>query len=500
MSARRWPIVTFALIAINTVVFLFTHYGTGDESAKLGEVRLHLITLAAMHPELQVPAETQQMVEAVRKQYPEWWAHMQQEDRPKDAWDAHVRLLVDHDALQEEMNSLSGQYSELCATSPSMQYGFIAAERKPLTYITATFLHAGWWHLIGNMWFLWLAGFILEDNWGRMTYAAFYLIAGAAAHQFYAWMSPESIVPTLGASGAVAGLIGAFLVRFPKLKIEMKLYILLVFLIGYFRAFRFKLAAYWLLPLWLLVELSKGSLFGAGDGINHWAHVGGFVFGGLVACAIRFSHLEHKVNQSIEQKTAWVCDPAIARASELLEQHRMDEAIPILRNFAASHPDSLEAANLLSQAYWRKCDLPAFREANLQLCALHLKAREWGLAWQCLQEVRNTTEGKIPANLWFDLCRAAENLKNYDVALSECQQLIATYPDDRHAFMAQIAAGRICLSHLQRPQDALNFFQAASASSIPHLDWEQTIQAGIRNAKAALSPSGPVATPALANR
>ena len=76
-------------------------------------------------------------------------------------------------------------------------------------------------HLIGNMWFLWLAGFVLEDVWGRWLYSAFYLIAGAAALQFHAWSNAGSITPTLGASGAVAALMGAFLVRFPKMKIEM---------------------------------------------------------------------------------------------------------------------------------------------------------------------------------------------------------------------------------------------------------------------------------------
>ncbi len=95
------------------------------------------------------------------------------------------------------------------------------AQPTAISYLTANFLHGGWMHLIGNMWFLWLAGFVLEDVWGRWLYSAFYLIAGAAALQFYAWSNPGSITPTLGASGAVAALMGAFLVRFPKMKIEM---------------------------------------------------------------------------------------------------------------------------------------------------------------------------------------------------------------------------------------------------------------------------------------
>jgi len=212
--------------------------------------------------------------------------------------------------------------------------------------------------------------------------------------------------------------------------------------------------------------------------------------GGLVALLLRLSHLEHKVNQAIEKETSWTCDPAIEQASELMESNQPDQAMAVLNGFLASHPDSVDAVSLLQQICWRKGDVPAFRDAGLKLCALHLKAREWELAWQCFQELRNVSSEKMPANLWFDLCRAAENLKDFDLALNEYRQLAAAYPADRYALMSQIGAGRICLSQLQRPQDALGFFQAAANSPVPHLDWEQTIEAGIRNAKAAMAGSG----------
>ena len=109
--------------------------------------------------------------------------------------------------------------------------------------------------MIGNMWFLWLAGFILEDNWGRLIYSIFYLVAGAAALQFYAWCAPGSYIPLVGASGAVAALMGGFLVRFPRMKIEMGFYSLI------FRH-RFKAPAYALLPFWLGMEFLYGSVSG----------------------------------------------------------------------------------------------------------------------------------------------------------------------------------------------------------------------------------------------
>jgi tetratricopeptide (TPR) repeat protein len=86
------------------------------------------------------------------------------------------------------------------------------------------------------------------------------------------------------------------------------------------------------------------------------------------------------------------------------------------------------------------------------------------------------------------LCRCAENQKLFERAVDEYKKLAAAYPSDKQCLVAQIAAGRICLKQLGRPQDALRFFEAASASPVPHLDWEQTIAAGIRDAKAAGSP------------
>lgn len=486
MEARRWPVVTLGLITLNVVIFLFTHYAATPPPSKLvAEVPLHILLLAAEHPQLDVPEESGRIIKYIEERAPQFWTLLKDENRPPvDAWDKQFKTESDLIILQREMNSLNRQFVELRDSVPSLRYGFIPAERTPLTYITANFLHGGWLHLIGNMWFLWLAGFVLEDTWGRVVYTIFYFVAGAAALQFYAWTNPESITPLIGASGAVAGLMGAFLVRFPRMKIEMAW-------IFFFRLrYRFKASAYWLLPIWLLMEVFYGTLFGTSSGVAHWAHVGGFILGGVLAYVLRLSNVERKMNQAIEEKTSWTCDPAIDQATDLMEKNQVDEAISVLQGFTASHPDSIDAFNLLQQIYFRKGDLTAFREAGLTLCSLHLKAREWELAWQCFQELRNTSDVKLPANLWFDLCRAAENLKNYDLALQEYQQLAAAYPSDRQAFMSQVAAGRICLSNLQRPQDALNFFQAAAASPVPHLDWEQTIQAGIRNAKAALAGSG----------
>lgn len=481
MSARRWPVITFALIAINVVVFLLTFSSIEEQSAKLGETKTHLLILAASHPTVKVPETVEPFVTAFQKNNPGVWKQIQDPNREiVDTWDARMRVLDEPEIWQQEMDSLAAEFTQESASSITEQYAFIPSNPKPLAYLTANFLHGGWLHLIGNMWFLWLAGFVLEDAWGRFTYGTFYLIAGAAALQFYAWTNPGSMTPTLGASGAVAALMGAFLVRFPKLRIEM------AWLFG-FRLYRFKMAAYWLLPLWLAMEVFYGSLLGTMGGVAHWAHVGGFVFGALSAMLIKVSGLETKLNEAVEAEVSLNAAPEIAEAEELIHANRTDEAVEVLTKFIGTNASSLEAWTLLQAAYLRKGDTAGLQQASAKVCELHMRARENEAAWANYEDFLKMPGARMPAQVWLDLCRTAESLELFDRAATEYEQLAQAYPTERQALHAQLGAARVCLKKLNRPNDALRLYSAASASPIPHLDWEQAIAAGIREAKNMMS-------------
>jgi tetratricopeptide (TPR) repeat protein len=258
--------------------------------------------------------------------------------------------------------------------------------------------------------------------------------------------------------------------------------------------YRFKAPAYALLPLWVLMEVFYGSLFGKMSGVAHWAHAGGFAFGVAAAAALHYTRLEHAANQVIEDKITLATDPEIAQASDLIDQRQYDEALALLTNYLAAKPDSLDACNLLQQLHWRKGDLPAFQDAMTRLCALHLRHRYDDAAWQDYEEFLNSGGKQMPAATWFELCRAAEGKQLYERALAEYDKLAAAHPAERHAVMAQVGAGRICLTRLHRPQDALRYFESAAASPVPHLDLETNIAAGIREAKAAISPMPSPAT------
>jgi membrane associated rhomboid family serine protease len=386
----------------------------------------------------------------------------------------------DPDLLQSEMNGLSSELRQARANSILEKYTFVPAHPTAISYLTANFLHGGILHLVGNMWFLWLAGFVLEDFWGRPLYAAFYVASGAAAIIFHSWFNPGSIVPMLGASGAIAALMGAFLVRFPTMRIEMCCWIFL-------RPRRFKAPAYWLLPAWLVSEVFYGSMFGQATGVAHWAHVGGFVFGALAALGLRYSGLEQIAHEKVEAEVTLASDPQIQQASDFIDKGELAAAEAILKKYLSEKPYCVDGYTLLSHVYHKKNDAAGRAEVLAKICRIHLSGRENELAWKAYEEFLSVGGQTLPVEMWIELCRAAESQQLFDRAVSEYEKLAVTYPADRQSVRAQLGAARVRLKRLNQPERALELFQAAAASAVPHRDWEQSIAAGIQEAKNALS-------------
>jgi len=141
------------------------------------------------------------------------------------------------------------------------------------TIVTAMFLHAGWMHLGGNMLFLWIYGDNLEEEMGHFGFLLFYLACGAAAGLAQALPDPGSPVPMVGASGAIAGVMGGYLLLFPKAKVD----VLFIFII-FFRIFA--IPAWIVLGIWFTIQIFSGFATPSdAGGVAYWAHVGGFAAG-----------------------------------------------------------------------------------------------------------------------------------------------------------------------------------------------------------------------------
>jgi membrane associated rhomboid family serine protease len=158
-----------------------------------------------------------------------------------------------------------------------------------LTVLSSMFLHGGWLHLIGNMWFLWLFGNNVEDSQGHLRYLVFYILCGLAAAATQTFMSPNSVVPMVGASGAISGVMGAYVILYPRVRIHM-LVVLVIFIT------RIVVPAYLMLGYWFLLQLLSGSAGQGEGGVAFWAHVGGFVAGALLISVFKDEELvsEHR--------------------------------------------------------------------------------------------------------------------------------------------------------------------------------------------------------------
>jgi membrane associated rhomboid family serine protease len=150
--------------------------------------------------------------------------------------------------------------------------------------LASLFLHGGWEHLIGNMLFLWIFGNNVEDRLGRLPFLVFYLLGGVAAALAQVWIEPASDIPLVGASGAIAATLGAYIVLYPQARI-----LTFVFLVFFYQLI--EVPAVLVLAFWFVLQLIDGvATLGAqtaGGGVAFFAHIGGFVAGALVGVAVR---------------------------------------------------------------------------------------------------------------------------------------------------------------------------------------------------------------------
>ena len=155
-------------------------------------------------------------------------------------------------------------------------YAMVPDHLRLTSLVTSMFLHGGWWHLIGNMWFLWVFGSHIEDVMGAPRFLLFYLTCGVVSAAVQLAMSLGSPVPTLGASGAIAGVMGAFLVLYPRVRVTTLIFII-------FFVTTVEIPAAFMLIYWFLIQLVSG-LFSSGSfsdsgGVAWFAHIGGFLAG-----------------------------------------------------------------------------------------------------------------------------------------------------------------------------------------------------------------------------
>lgn len=179
----------------------------------------------------------------------------------------------------------------------------IGAGPQYTNVVTSMFLHGGWMHLLGNLWFLWLFGNNVEDSMTRPRFIAFYLLCGLGAALAQVMAEPSSGIPMVGASGAISGVMGAYLVLYPHARVFC------ILPLG-FIPLQFALPAWAMLIYWMGLQLVGGfsqSVAGEGGGVAFWAHVGGFVAGlVLIKVFAKSNHVRaHEAQHYRPERVTW---------------------------------------------------------------------------------------------------------------------------------------------------------------------------------------------------
>ncbi|HEV2561390.1 MAG TPA: rhomboid family intramembrane serine protease [Rhizomicrobium sp.] len=153
------------------------------------------------------------------------------------------------------------------------------------TILTSMFLHGSILHLVGNMLYLWIFGNNAEDAMGHIRYALFYLICGAAAALSLAYVDPASQIPMVGASGAISGVLAAYVLLYPRARVTVVVPLGIIF-------YPMKISAMWVVGFWFVMQLLSAALSNPNQpGVAWWAHVGGFIVGALLTPLFKSAHI-----------------------------------------------------------------------------------------------------------------------------------------------------------------------------------------------------------------
>lgn len=340
-EVRRLPWVTLAIAVLCVSAFLWaqTEGARVDRSIKAAASELRRDFEA--HPYLEIDARSERLL-------------FGPDPEIRESVVTALRTLVRRPFLPYQVREAQARLEKLEATlfeqidrHPLRRYGLRTAQPGATSWITYAFMHVDPLHLLGNLLLLGLAGLCVEELFGRALFAGLYLGSALASAALFVQLDPGLETPLVGASGAVAGVMGAFAVRCGTTRIRFFYWMLVS---GTFSA-----PAWVVLPLWfgnewvsaLWLDRLNGSAGGAG--VAHWAHIGGFAFGAAVALVVRLLRLEERwISPAIESSLTFTENSDLAHALELSSQGDPQAALDALATALRRDPDNYEAA----VAYW----------------------------------------------------------------------------------------------------------------------------------------------------
>ena len=335
-TVRRMPWVTFSIIGICVFAYILTASApSGVERIEAAEVQA--VEYFLDHPYLELDPELKGHL----------YYSLRQRGGPETAPPEDPAERRDE---QRELDALVAEFFEARNSTPYYRWGLVPAQQRPAAWFTHMVMHAGFLHLFGNLFLLYLVGPAVEDAWGHVVFAVFYVAAGLVAAFFFIAGFPDVNEPLVGASGAISGVMGVFAVRYWNTRITF--FYWLFFLKIYTGTFA---APAWLmLGLWALGQVAFASGWWAFTGMADMgdvafeAHVAGFVFGVATAFLIKKLGVEERFLRPKDESARTVYEAtSIAVALDRAHAGRVDEAMEVLEADLENNPRNLEASSAL---------------------------------------------------------------------------------------------------------------------------------------------------------
>lgn len=465
-TLQRLPWVTFGLIALNFLIFLFTHYAADIDEKQLNADLSKFYEYYYSHPYLHVPVEMQELLAP------------RENDQLELLKQGHELTGVPDDTIKEEQEDLDQIVQKILTTinnNPYRKYGYIPKHPKFLNLFTCLFIHIGWMHLLGNMLFLYLAGCSIEDVWGRPLYSGFYLFSGIAATLTHHLLFSDSSVALVGASGAIAGLMGAFLLRLYKTKIT---FFYLFWIIFRFRMGSFQAPAYVMLPLWLLQQILFVLILKEQSSIAFWAHIGGFGFGFLFAFLMKKLEIEEKyIAPSIEKKVSLVQNPLFLKAMAQSDAKDYPSALLMLQNVVKKEPGNLDAYLELRRIAEINKDAAGYNKYTASIFEILLRMRDFEFLLDLHHQYEESTlRQTLPARTEFALGSFFEEQQDFPNAIRLYEEVIAAYPEDALAMKSWSTLARLYLERLGSREKAIEAFRNSYEHKLATEDWRSALQ------------------------
>jgi membrane associated rhomboid family serine protease len=373
-SLKRIPYFTIGLIIFNIIIWFFTSSTLKKQMTELKNIQKMMIEIEYKYLEDAIFSNPSLLQELNTEKHYE--SILAGEIIPLESTDFGMWFRLYEDFLEKKAQNIFEKW------------GFIPKSFDFTKIFTAMVIHANLFHLIGNMLFLWIVGCNMEDDVGWKEFFLLYIISGIFASLFHKFAFPQSVVPCIGASGAIAGIMGAFMIKYFKTKIKF-FYFVLIFLrplIG-----TVSIYAYIVLPFWFFQQIFGASWSGE-SGVAYWAHIGGFVFGAGISFLFKTTGIAEKVEDSdYIEKSKFSADKVIENLNQSIgspQTKDFDNDLLFLIKTVNKEPMNINAWISLGRAYYDKKNVQDSVHAFNTALQLSLESGYEGIIRQIYSEIK----------------------------------------------------------------------------------------------------------------